>query len=188
MRLRQRKQDGFTIIELVITIAISTILLGAMFGLFEWHQKVYLREAASVMATSAVRQTMQNITKNIAQATNIEASHSFGGTTYTTSGSTIVLKLPSVDATDNIIASTYDYVAVYLHNGAVYQLIEPGSGSVRLAGTRQLADNVTTFALTYNNGVPASASEATLDIQVSVSTRNGNLSTRVIDTVFLRNQ
>lgn len=181
------KEQGFTLLEIVITIAISLVLLSGLMGLYEWHQKVYLQESASVMATSAVRTALLNMSKSIAQSSGIEASHDFSGTVYTTGGNSVVLELPSVNSSGDVIASTYDYIAFYLDDSSVYQITEAAVGSVRNSGTKLLSENVQIFSLTYNNGNPTAASNVTIDMQAVVVTRNSSVTINVSDTIFLRN-
>jgi type II secretory pathway component PulJ len=183
-----RTQNGFTIIEVVIVIGLSTILLIGLMQLYEWHQRSFLFEEAKVLTTTDVRKTMQSMSEYIAQASSIQASRAFGTTTYTTGSQVIVLQVPSINASDTVIANTYDYIAFHLTNGEVYQIIEPASGSTRQVVNRRLADNVQTFTLTYDNATPASASAVTIDIVATISTRAGEASTSLSDTIFLRNQ
>lgn len=181
-------QSGFTIIEIVIVIGISIILLVGLLNLFYWHQRIYSQEEASVRTTASVRSALVNISEAAAQAVTIEASHNFSGTDYTTSGSTLVLKLPAINSSDSVIANTYDYFVFYLNGSSVYLIIEPGAGSIRGAVSKKLADNVQSFALTYNNGTPSAASTVTIDMQAVITTRNNNVTTQVSDTIFLRNK
>jgi prepilin-type N-terminal cleavage/methylation domain-containing protein len=181
-------EKGFTIIEVVIVIAISLVLLIGLLNLFEWHQKVYVLEEATVRTTSDARNTMLSMSEYIAQSSNVLPSHSFNSILYTTSGNTVVLEVPSVNSSDNVIPFTFDYVAFYLQNGSVYQIVEVGTGSVRPAGTKRLAENVQTFTLTYNSGTPSQSSTVNIDLRTLIPTRNGNVDTRVTDTIFLRNK
>lgn len=183
-----QQQDGFTIIEVVIVLGVSTVLLLGLLNLFDWHQKVYVMEEATVRTTNDVRNTLMGMSEYIAQASNILSSRNFNGTDRTTGGNAIVLEVPSVSSSHNIIPVTYDYVAFYLENGSVYQEIELGTGSVRTGGTKRLAENVQTFALTYNNSNPTEASRVSIDLQTMIATRNSNVATRVTDTIFLRNK
>lgn len=182
------KQQGFTIIEVIIVLAVSSVLLLGLMNLFDWHQKVFVMEEATVRTTNDVRSTLLNMGKYIAQSSNILAMRNFNGTDRTTGGNTIVLEIPSVNSSDSIIPVTYDYMAFYLDSSSVYQVTEPGTGSIRQAGTKKLAENVQNFSLTYNNGTPSQASRVTIDMQSRIVTRNGNVITQVSDTIFLRNK
>ncbi len=181
-------QKGFTLVEIVIVLGISCLLMIALFSLYDWHQKIYLQESNSIRITESVRRTLYNMSEIIAQATSIQSSHAFSGTTYSTGGSSVVLQVPSVSSSDAVIPATYDYIAFYLSNGSVYQVTEAGSGSVRVPGTRKLAENVQTFSLTYNNGDVTLASNVTIDMQTYLATRYSSVTVHVGDSIFLRNQ
>jgi prepilin-type N-terminal cleavage/methylation domain-containing protein len=187
------KQKGFTIIELVIVLGVSSILLLGLMNLFDWHHKVYVLEQADVRAQTSARNALLNMAKYIAQATEIEASRTVGGTLYTSGGSALVLEVPSQsgggNSDPNIIPNNYDYITYYVSGGGLYQVIEPGGGSVRKAGTKQLAEGVDTFSLSYNNGTPALASSVVIDLQTRITTRgSSSVTAHVTDTIFLRNR
>lgn len=181
-------EDGFTLIELVIVIAVSSVLLLGMLNLFDWHQKIYLQETANIGTTTAVRGSLLKMSKNIAQATTVMASHTFGSTTYTSGASELVLQLPSVNSSGNAIATTYDYVAYYLSGGALYEKIEANAASTRLATTKLIAENAQTFTLTYDTATPAAASYISIILEDVIATRTNNATTRLTDTIFLRNK
>jgi prepilin-type N-terminal cleavage/methylation domain-containing protein len=183
-----KQSNGFTIIEVIIVLGVSTILMLGLFTLFDWHQKVYVQEEATVRTVGDARSTLNSMGRYIAQGSSILVSHDFNGTVYTTGGNVLVLEVPSVNSSDEIIPATYDYVAYYLDSGNIHQVIDAGSGSTRLSGTKKLASNVLSFSLTYNNGTPSQASNVTIDLQTQITTRNGNVTTHVTDTIFLRNK
>ncbi len=183
-----KKQQGFTIMELVVVIALCSVLLLGLLALFDWHSKVFTLEQADVRATGSVRSVMNNMTKYVAQGITLESSRTISGTTYTTDADTVIVKIPSVDSSGNVIASTYDYVAYNLSNGSVTQVIEAGSGTVRTAGSKLLAENVQSFSLTYDNATAALATYVVVDIQTRVTTKGTSAATaRSTDTIFLRN-
>src|SRR5690349_4747585 len=130
-----RNKSGFTLIELVIVLGISSIVLLGLLSLFEWHQKVFVYEQADVQVTSSARQVMNNMSEYIAQGYMILSSRTINGTAYTTDADTIVLQIPSRNSSGSAIAGTYDYVVFNLSNGSIYQSIETGNGSVRPSGT-----------------------------------------------------
>jgi prepilin-type N-terminal cleavage/methylation domain-containing protein len=184
----QSSEQGFTLLEVLIVLGISVVMLMGLLNLFEWHQKVYAQEVAHVRTTGAVRSTMLQMSEDVAQAVAIETTHTFSGTTYTSTNNTIVLRLPAVDSSDNVIASTYDYVVYYLSDGSLYQKVDPGTNSARGAVSKLIAENIDIFDLTYDNATVTFASYVTIDIQATIPTRNNNVSTRIIDTIFLRNK
>ncbi len=183
-----KREQGFTLVELIIVLAICTVLMLGFLSLFEWHQKIYTLEQADVRATSAVRTTLNHMSLYIAQGYEIKATRNVSGTDYTTSSNTVILQLPSVNSSGNVIAATFDYIVFYLDDGSIYQLIEAGSGSTRDSGSKLLADNVNAFTLTYNNGDVSLASEVTIDLQTQIPIRGSTVDARVIDTIFLRNR
>lgn len=189
MKHHFKNQQGFTIMEVVIVIALFSVILLGLLGLFDWHHKIFILEQADVRATSSVRNVMNNMTKYVAQATNFEASHTISGTTYTTDGDCVVVKVPTVNTSGNLVDGVFDYIAYCLVNGNVDQVTEAGVGSARVGGSKRLADNVLTFSLTYNNATVTAASTVTVDIQSRVTIKSSSTANaRAVDTIFLRNR
>jgi hypothetical protein len=186
--LEQHKEQGLTLIEVVISIGIGIVLMITLLNLFDWHQKIYTQQVATVRATGAARTILYNMSQDVAQANSVEASHVFGSTTYTSGTNTVVLKLPAVNSSGSVISAVYDYVAYYLSNGKVYQVNDPGTGSIRLRNAKLMGENVQTFALTYNTATPATASIVSIDLQTYIATRLSHVTVHVADTIYLRNQ
>ncbi len=190
-RVQKKFEQGFTLIEVVIVIAIFTILIVALLNLFEWHNKLFYLGQADIQATGSARATMNSMSLYIPQASSVLASHAISGTTYTTDGDTLVLQLPSYDSSGNLINNTNDYVVYYLNSGALYQLISLGSGSGdRKAGTKQLSEDVANFALTYDQGDVTQATKVIVNLTTQATVRGGQEETtiQVNETFFLRNK
>lgn len=190
MQNRSQKEQGFTLIEIIIVIAIFSALMLALLNLFDWHNKVYLLERADTQATGSARITMNNMTKYIAQASQVLASRTINGTTYTTGSNTVVLQLPSFDASGNLIASTNDYVVYNLSGTTLSQITELGSASsARYAGTKVMSQDVGTLSITYDTVDVTAATKVTINLRTQAVSRGSNMvDTQVTNTIFLRNK
>ncbi len=92
----------------------------------------------------------ETMTRKIQQGQTVVASQG----SYTTSGTTVIIRLASIDANKDIIPSTYDYIVYRRNPSNTAQLQEitiGGTGSSRTSGTRTLLDNLTSFAINYYN-------------------------------------
>jgi len=185
----RKAEQGFTLIEIVIVTFLFSLLLLGLFSVFDWHQKVFLLEQAEVRATGSVRSAMNEMSRYIAQGNRIESSRTIGGQTYNTSASGVVLQIPAINSSGDVITTAYDYVVYYTSGTDLYQIIEPGSGSSRKASNRQLSSVLQSLSLTYNNADPTLASSITVDITAQAQSRGSSYVTaHVIDTIFLRNR
>lgn len=189
MAQQRTRESGFSIIELVLVIGLMTILLLALLNLFDWHNKMYLLEMADTRATGSARHALNNMSVYVAQASQVVASRTVGGTTYTTGSQTLVVQLPSFNSSGNLINNTNDYAVYYLSGSSLYQIIETGTGSARPAGTKLLSSDVDTFNIAYDDGNPTLANKVTVSLYTKVSVRPGTMAkTQVSSTIYLRNR
>lgn len=184
-----KQQNGFTIIEVSIVIALFTILLLGLLSIFDWQNKIYNFEQAEVQATGSARTAMNSLTFTLAQGIRLESSRTINGTNYTTGGGSVVVQLPAYSSSGDLIPSVYDYVAYYSTGTNLYQITEAGSGSARPAGTKILSDKLNSFSLTYNNGDVTAASEVSVVVTTQAAYRgNQSVSSTLQETIFLRNK
>lgn len=184
-----RSRDGFTIIEVIIVVAISSVLMLGLLGTFDWQNKVYNLEQAEVLSTGSARVAMNNITTNLAQGLGIVASRTVGGTNYTTGVSTVIVQIPSYNSSGTLLANTYDYVVYTLSGSNLEQVVELGANSDRPLVTKRLSDKVETFALSYNNANATLASQVTVNLVTRAYYRgNKSASVQLTETIFLRNK
>ncbi len=158
------KQNGFTIIEIVIVVFLFAILLMGLLSIFEWQQKVYSVEMAEIAVTNSARSTLGTMNSMLAQGVAIIPSRTIGGQLYTTGGSTIVASLPVITSSDEVLPDQYDYVVFHRDGQNLFQIIETHASSVRPAGSKLLSDNVHSFSLSYNSGDIASSNRITATI------------------------
>ncbi|HEX9774948.1 MAG TPA: prepilin-type N-terminal cleavage/methylation domain-containing protein [Actinomycetota bacterium] len=68
------REDGFTLVELVITGALMMVVLAAMLGIFSGLQRSAVRQASRSETADQVRLTMDRMIKEIRQSTAINAA------------------------------------------------------------------------------------------------------------------
>lgn len=178
---------GFTLIEVLIVISLTSIVLLALLGLFDWHNRIYYLEQAQVMATGGARTAMNHLEEHIAQARAVTASRTINGTLYTSSNSAMVLQMPAISDTGSIVPVTYDYIVYYVSGTGLYELVQADAGSSRASVSKQLTNDIDSFSLTYNNADLTQASTVTVDLQTRVSAPRTHATTHVRETILLRN-
>ncbi len=180
-------KKGFTIIEMVVVLALLSVILVVMLSLIEWHHKIYAQQQSQTLVTTTARNSMNEIQDYIAMAYRVVSSQTISGTTYNSGSSTIVLQLYSIDSSDAVIANTYDYVAFFLHNGKLYELISADGSSSRKSVNKVLSTVATSLTFTYDNATFSSVRTVNTDLQ-SLSTYNKVTSQgHIQEQTFLRN-
>lgn len=185
----QVRSDGFTLIEVVIVVAISSVLMLGLLSTFDWQNRVYNLEQAEVLATGSARVALNNMTFSLTQGSNILQSRTINGVNYTTGGTTVVIQIPSYDSSGVLIANTYDHVVYTLSGSNLEQVVELGANSDRPLVNKRLSDKVESFTLSYNNNDPTLASQVTIDLTTRAYYHSDkSASVHLIETVFLRNK
>jgi hypothetical protein len=176
--------------ETTAVIAIMGLIMLFISQIFVVNYELFfgqsLRTANETDAILAARSVFQLARGAIA----VEASHNFGGTTYTSSDSTLVLKMPAIDSSNNVIAGVFDYAAFYRHpteTTKIFVVVEPGTDSVRRAGARRITSYNDTLIFRYNAPDLTAADRVSVYL-INQQTRRGTTSTsRSWTAIFLRN-
>lgn len=178
-------KKGFTIIEIVITLAIFAIISIVIGSLYVSHSNLYRIEAAAADIKSQKIIFVKNFQETGKAANAIVASRQFEGVTYTSSSSTIIFKLPGIDINGDIINGIFDYSVFYKNGNNLYIETDTDALSLRKNITRKLSDISQTMIFRYNSANPADASYAS----VSLFLKNGELFQEEISFgIYLRNK
>ena len=161
---------GFTLIEIIVVIAISIVLILVGSAVFIGNSKFYQNQKGEIAAVNATRAAGDRLSEFARAATDMLASRQFGAATYTTSATMVVLRVPSIDASGNLIAGAYDYAAFGRdpNNASRLLLVVDGAaGSVRGDRTLEVTDKLSAISLTYDNADPTAAKQVTYTITVT---------------------
>jgi prepilin-type N-terminal cleavage/methylation domain-containing protein len=184
---RSTSSSGFTLIEVIITIAAFAVLMLVILNLFDWQGSNYRQQVAVIRSTSSSRKVMQTIEPLVMSSHRILASYTVNGTLYISDSDTIVLQLPSYDSSDNTIANTWDYAAIYLSGAELWVTIEADGASERESGTNRITDLLTSFSVTYSNVDFTQVRWANVTLQSQVVVRQITFSSRAQQQFTLRN-
>jgi len=165
---------GITLIETIIGLTISALLV----VILSYCLIIVLRlnEAQKTVSalTSSTDRGIYRISSSIQQSSQILSSAVIFGTTHTTSSSALVLKIPTVNSSGQIISGSYDTV-VYRRNPSdlseLQEITDAEVGSARFDGTHLIARFVTNLLFRYNNSDYSSASTATVFLKTGTTVR-----------------
>lgn len=182
--------SGLTLIETMIGLGISALLV----IILSYCLIVVLRlnEAQKTISslTASTDRGSHRITRTIQQSSRVLNSADISGTTYTTSSTVLVLKVPTVNSSGQIIAGSYDTV-VYRRNPSnlseLQEITDAQSGSSRFDGTHIIARFVTNLLFRYNNIDYSSASTVTTFLKTGDMVRGALKESANQITVRLRN-
>ena len=181
---------GITLIETMIGLAISALLV----VILSYCLVIVLRlnEAQKTVSalTSSTDSGIYRISSSIQQSSQILSDAVISGTTHTTSSSALVLKIPTVNSSGQIISGSYDTV-VYRRNPSdlseLQEITDAEAGSARFDGTHLIARFVTNLLFRYNNSNYSLASTATVFLKTGTTVRGVLKESANQTTVRLRN-
>jgi len=178
---------AFTLVETIIVAAISACML-LMLGFLTYNFNGTLAYQQTVTQTSgSVSAIMREIELLALPADAALQTHTFQSSTYTSSPIALVLEIPSIDSSGNVIANTYDYAAFYVVGVNAYRLLEANALSKRASGTKQLGSAVNTLTFTYDNADFTKVSIVTVDAQTRAQVKQNVLSDHRREQIRLRN-
>ena len=180
-------EKGFTLIEIVIVLFFSGILLVALFGLYDWHSKVYNYQQALVRVSTTNRQAVSTMQGYVSQAIQVLTSATINGTAYTTGSGTLVLQLPSVDSSNNAITGKYDNVAFYSSGKNFYMQLQPDASSSRVKTYKLLGDSLSSVTFTYNNATYSLVTEVSVSFQSSQKVNQQTVTSGLQQDMYLLN-
>ena len=181
------KERGFTLIEIVVVIFLAMIVLLALFTLFDRHGDLYNYQQALMRASGSNRTAFNEINKYVLQSYRVLASQEVNSTFYASDINTMVLQIPAVNNSGDIIANTYDYAVFDLDGAELKQIVQANAASSRLSLDRQLSDNVTSLVFSYDSLDFSAVKKVTVDIATSSASGRQNASSELAQQILLRN-
>lgn len=179
---------GFTLMETIIVIGILGLMLTAIVSMIFAYMRSFDTQQASVEVGYTAAALVNAVEESVLQANSVLVSQTISGTLYTTSSTTLVLRLPSIDGSGGVISGSYDYVAFYASGTDAYRIVSAAGGSVRTAGTKRLTTKLQMLGFTYDTGNISDASAVTVNVRTQAVTRARTVQYQLIQQVYLRNK
>lgn len=144
----------------VIVFLFANIFLGGS-SLFSQRTAVHDIQRENIAAISAMDRVVRQgrAIVNYPEANPTESS----------SATTLIVKVPSIDALKEIIPATYDYFLYRRNVGqpAALEVQTIASGPGRISGTHVLSTAVKNLVFNYNADVPTSATRVTVTLETA---------------------
>lgn len=180
-------ERGFSLIEAVVLTGVSVMALLALVNLFLIFNSIYGYQQVFSAAAGSAGSAMNALEAAILPAERVLSSHDFDGTIHSSATTTLVLQLPAVDGSGDIIPGTSDYVAFYASSTTLYRLTQAGTGSARLSGLTQLSAALFSISFAYDDGDFAKVANVTADIQTQAQFKQQAAQSRLREQLHLRN-
>jgi len=185
----KRKYKGFTLTEVLLVVSIFTII---MIGIISFYIGQYnLNNNHINLSNAQIKHAAvhNNLVSILSHGRALLASTTISGNNYTISNSIVIVELPSVDNTGNIISNSFDTVVIILEGTQLKSFIEAADGSRLSDGEKLLLDDLTSFAVSYENeSNPAQSDWFELNTSQDVDIYSGTRSVGQSSRITLKNK
>lgn len=157
-RTQRPKPKGLTLVELLVAMALVSLLMTALLALYSAGQRYFLTESVSLEELRDVRYVQNWLTRDIKESAQVLPSWDV----YTASDSCLILLVPSVDANGDIIDIESDFDCVVYRRdpdipSRLERIVDAKDGvSARSDSRKWLSTKVSSFLLS-SEGVNLSA-------------------------------
>jgi type IV pilus assembly protein PilW len=162
-RMKFTKTDGFTLLELMVSMSIGMVILAAVTTTFMSQTKIYNAQEQTNEMQQNARGVLDIITRELKMAGYKPNGGSFNGVTYST---TQLMVQADLDSSGTIsTSSTANEQITYVYDSANQRITRAvGSGSAQI-----LADNITAFTFNYLDSSGTSTAISANIRQVSIN-------------------
>ncbi len=181
---------GMTLTETLIAVAILVIIGVALAQMTMVTLDISSRQSKNYSLETNAAILLKTLNDNFGHASGIELARTFGTTAYTSSSTTLILRIPSLDSSRNIITGVYDYIVFYRdpdNPTHINYTLDAGTGSIRVSGTKTLTTNNASLTFRYNAQDLVSSNRISIALEQTQSHRNTTLTTTGWTSLFLHN-
>jgi prepilin-type N-terminal cleavage/methylation domain-containing protein len=186
-RWERTRSSGFTLIEILITIALFAILMFGISQLYLVYGRAVTLQESSIGIALGGSSIVDAVRTAALQAGQVVATHTFSGVVYESATTTAIFELPAVDTSGAIITNTYDYIAISASGSNVYRIVDAASGSARLSGEKRLTGALGELSFTYDNASFPSVASIIVDATTTALVRGTTRQTHLREHIYLRN-
>ncbi|MEK7546238.1 MAG: hypothetical protein AAB554_04150 [Patescibacteria group bacterium] len=174
------RTPGVTTIELAVSMAVAALVFTILGAIFIAQGRYFAIEDAIAETQYNAFQILDAAGLNAISASGVIGSRTVNGTAYTTSTSTLVLELPSIGQTGDVLVNAYDYVAMGRSASDATRFvvdIDASTNSARVDGTRTPGALVDKLIFRYNAVDPTAATAIELYVRTRKDARGQTILT-----------
>lgn len=140
---------GFSLPEVLVSLAIGVVASVLLLSIMVENYGVFYKQSSRVDQGVGLNEVLAKIRQFIKEADSVAVSYIDGPTTYTSSSTELVLKLPSIDSGGNKIFNVFDHIVYFTDTDKLKLKVILGVGSTREIIDKVIAFNVDTVNFEY---------------------------------------
>lgn len=145
------KQRGLTLVEVLISMLIAVVVGGLLLVIIVNSTGLFYQQSSKVNMGLNTNDTLAQVRKIIKESNAVASSYTAGSITYSSGVTQLVLKVPSQDATGNIISDTFDYFVFLQDQKKLIFKTFPDASSSRKAQDQIFSNLVDSLNFKYFN-------------------------------------
>lgn len=168
---------GLTLVEVLIAMGISVVVGVLLLAVIVNSSGLFYSQSSKVGQGVGVNDALSKIRSTIKESAGIVPAYAFESTTYTTGATQLVLKLPSLDGSGNIISDTFDHFIFFPDQTKLRFKSFPHSLSIRKMQDQILSLNVDSIKFQYfdsatppNEVAPTTAAKVRISLSLKQKT------------------
>lgn len=167
----KNRQSAFTLIELVISMALLGVIMAAVMSIFSTAIRSYAVNSQKSFLQKELNFTIDNIGKDIKQAVEIPANYD---DTFTTNSDTLILALPATESDGDFIYTggvlEKDYIIYWLSGSDLKKKVYANALGTRTNSENTILSNVSSLVYTYTpDALPYTQAKISLTINRTVN-------------------
>lgn len=187
MKQTINSRSGFTLIEILVAMFISVIIGGLLLVIMTNSAGLFFKESSKVGQGLNVNDALMTVRRDVKQAGSIASSYTKESTTYNSGATQLVLKVPGIDNSGNMIQDTYDYFIYFQDNNLLSYKVFPDSLSQRKSVDQVLATSVDKIIFEYyDKSIPPNevspSSAAKIKVTIVLNQKAGLVSEQTVAT------
>lgn len=166
----KKKQKGLTLVEVLVALGVSALVGTLLLVIITNSAGIFYKQASKVESGLNINDALVNFRENIKQSSSVAETYTYFSTTYNSGTTQLILKIASIDSSDNIIADTFDYFVYFLDEKKLRLKTFPGVGSSRKAQDRIFSTVVDSLLFEYlNSAFPPVSVNPTVALKVRIT-------------------
>lgn len=164
-------ERGVSLVEMLVAVFVGVLVLTVTMIIEVMGKQTVDIGSAFLEVHSSARMAMDWMDRDIRGASQIVPSRVVNGNNYFSTTDQLILQLPSIDANNQIINDTYDYIVYHLIDSTPVQLeriVDAHANSSRPSESRIMARNVDDFSLSSGGTPLAGVGDVTTLTHVTV--------------------
>ncbi len=171
MKLVFGNKKGYTLSEVLISVTIGIILLGALLMIQLLGRNTFDLSVAFVDVNSKAKTAMDWMSKDIHWANQLAASRTIDVEEYTTGDDELIMEIPAINPSGDILEDVNDYIVYYrdsTDSRILKRTMDANAASSRVNGTRVIANNVNTLNFSSSGAGLSSLADVTAVTKVEI--------------------